>query len=151
MTSSRQRVLFLCIHNSARSQMAEELFRRRCGDRFDVESAGLEPGVLNPLAVEVLMEEGIDISGKETVNVQDVVDSGRSFDYVITVCAQASAERCPVFPGGGTRIHWDFPDPSRFEGEWEERVEQTRTVREQIRRAIEQFCAEHCAVDAGQE
>ena len=127
--------------------MAEELFRLRCGDQFDVESAGLEPGVLNPLAVDALQEEGIDITGKETVDVWDVVRSGRVFAFVITVCDQASAERCPIFPGTTKRLHWDFPDPSGFEGEWEERLEKTREVREQIRGAIEEFCGEHCGVE----
>ena len=150
MLSRKPRVLFLCVHNSARSQMAEELFRLRCGDHFDVESAGLEPGVLNPLAVDVLHEEGINITDKKTVDVWDVVRSGRIFAFVITVCDQASAERCPIFPGTTKRLHWDFPDPSQFEGEWEERLDQTRTVREQIRGAIEEFCGEHCGVEADQ-
>ena len=147
MLIRKPRVLFLCVHNSARSQMAEELLRLRCGDTFEVESAGLEPGVLNPLAVDALREEGIDITGKETIDVWDVVRSGRVFAFVITVCDQASAERCPIFPGTTKRLHWDFPDPSRFEGEWDERLARTREVREQIRGAIEEFCGEYCGVD----
>lgn len=138
-------VLFLCVHNSARSQIAEALFNRMCGEAFQAESAGLEPGQLNPLAVEVLKEEGIDISGKETRDVWNVIQSGQPFAFVITVCDQASAERCPIFPGITTRLHWDFPDPSQFVGTWEERLEQTRAVRERIRKAIGEFCSEYCS------
>lgn len=140
------RILFVCIHNSARSQMAEELLRKQChGDVF-VESAGIEPGGLNPLAVEVLAERGIDISAKSTQSVQSVIDSGRVFDEVITVCDESSAERCPIFPGAVKRTHWSFPDPSAFVGDLEERLVQTRRVCDEIERRIQLWCESNCEV-----
>ena len=132
----KQKVLFVCIHNSARSQMAEELLRKMANDRFEVESAGIEPGALNPLVVEVLKEEGIDISGKKTQKVFDLYKEGRRYGYVITVCDEAGAERCPIFPGVTQRLHWGFTDPSRFEGTREEKLAKVRDVREQIRGRI---------------
>src|SRR6266540_3630197 len=113
---SMKRVLFICIHNSARSQMAEAMMHRECGEAVHVESAGLTPGALSPLAVEVLQEIGIDISGKPTRSVFDVYKSGALFSHVITVCDEASAERCPVFPGVHRKLHWGFADPSTFTG-----------------------------------
>ena len=94
----RNRVLFICIHNSARSQMAEAWLNRICGDQFEAQSAGLEPGALNPLVVEAMAEVGIDISQKGTQRVSDVLESGTVFAYVITVCDESSAEKCPIFP-----------------------------------------------------
>jgi len=134
---SKQRVLFVCIHNSARSQMAEELLRKLAGDRFEVESAGIEPGKLNPVVVDVLKEIGIDITGKKTQAVMDLLKQSKLYTYVITVCDETSAERCPIFPGVTTRLHWGFTDPSRFEGTREEKVVKTRAVREEIRQKIE--------------
>ena len=134
----------MCVHNSARSQMAEALLNEMCGDLFEAESAGLEPGTLNPLAIEAMREIGIDIGGKETRGVLDVIKSGQQFDCVITVCDESSAERCPIFPGGAQRAHWNFPDPSKFRGTWEERLEQTREVRDAIESKIEQFCPSSC-------
>jgi arsenate reductase len=107
----RQKVLFVCIHNSARSQMAEAFLNHLGADRFEAESAGLEPGTLNPLVVAVMREEGIEISGNRTKGVEEFLRQGRRYDVVVTVCDEASAERCPVFPGSGTRLHWGFPDP----------------------------------------
>jgi len=134
----------VCVHNGARSQMAEALLNEMCGDLFEAESAGLEPGTLNPLAIEAMREIGIDIGGKETRGVLDVIKSGQQFDCVITVCDESSAERCPIFPGGAQRAHWNFPDPSKFRGTWEERLEQTREVRDAIESKIEQFCPSSC-------
>jgi len=138
----KKKVLFVCVHNSARSQMAETLLNQMCGEVFEAESAGLEPGTLNPLAVEVLREIGIDIVGKETRAVSDVI--GERFDYVITVCDESSAEQCPLFPGGTTRLHWSLPDPSKFQGSWEEQLKQTRKVRDEIESKIEEFCGPRC-------
>ena len=112
----KKKVLFVCIHNSARSQMAEAFLNQICGDEFEAHSAGLEPGKLNPMVVEAMQEVGIDISGNQTKAVFDIIKSGQMFAYVITVCDEASAERCPVFPGVTTRLHWSFPDPSAFQG-----------------------------------
>lgn len=132
-------VLFLCIHNSARSQMAEAYLKKFGGDEFIVESAGLEAGTLNPLAVEVMKEEGIDLSGNTTREVFDFFRQGKIYHYVITVCDAASAERCPVFPGIFEKIAWDFPDPSKFEGTLEEKLAQTRLVRDLIKAAVLSF------------
>lgn len=141
----KKNVLFVCVHNSARSQIAQELLNRRCGEEFEAQSAGLEPGVLNPLVIEVLREMGIDISGRETRNVFDVYKSGQIFAYVIAVCDGASAQRCPIFPGVTTRLDWSFPDPSTFEGTREEKMQQTRLVRDAIDIKIQAFCAAHCS------
>ena len=135
----KKKVLFVCIHNSARSQIAEALLNRMHGDEFEASSAGLEPGTLNPLAVEVLREEGVDIADKATRGVFDVVKSGELFAYVITVCDGASAERCPIFPGVTTRLHWSFADPSSFTGTWEEKLAKTREVRDAIVAQITQW------------
>jgi len=139
----KKKVLFICVHNSARSQMAAALLNKRCGDFFEAESAGLEPGTLNPLAVEVLREMEIDISKNKTQAVFDVFKSGELFAYVITVCDEAEAEGCPIFPGVTTRLHWSFPDPSKFTGTHEEKIEQTRRVRDNIENQVRRFCAEH--------
>jgi arsenate reductase len=140
----KAKVLFICIHNSARSQMAEAWLNRRCGEFFDVQSAGLEPGSLNPLVIEVMREIGIDISHKKTQAVSDVLKSGETFAYVITVCDETSAEQCPIFPGKTTRLHWAFPDPSALTGSREEKLEQVRKIRDQIRDKIDNWCAEIC-------
>lgn len=133
----KQRVLFVCVHNSARSQMAEELLRKLAGDKFEVESAGIEPGKLNPVVIEVLKEIGMDISHKQTRAVYDCLKSSKVYNYVITVCDETSAERCPIFPGSSRRLHWGFADPSKFEGSWEEKISKTRAIREEIRQKIE--------------
>lgn len=100
MKNVKKRVLFLCTHNSARSQMAAAFLKQAACDRFDVESAGLEPGKLNPLVVTAMKQIGIDISRNETQSVFDLFKRGQRFQYVISVCDEASAERCPIFPGG---------------------------------------------------
>lgn len=133
------KVLFVCIHNSARSQMAEALLKKYGGEMFSVQSAGLEPGILNPLAVEVLKEEGIDITGKKTQSVFDLFKEGNLFHYVITVCDEGNSQRCPIFPGQTSRIRWSFKDPSGFMGTYEENVAQTRAVKEEIKEAVLAF------------
>lgn len=138
----KQKVLFICIHNSARSQMAEELLRKMAGDRFEVASAGLEPGAVNPLVVKALSEEGIDISGKETVSAFDLLKQGRFFTYVVTICDEASAESCPIFPGTRERLHWGFPDPSTFTGSDEEKLERVREIRDAIKEKISGWLSE---------
>lgn len=140
----KKKVLFICVHNSARSQMAAALLNKRCGESFEAESAGLEPGKLNPLAVDVLQEIGIDISKNETRAVFDVFKSGELFAHVITVCDESEAEKCPIFPGVTKRLHWSFPDPSKLTGSNEERLEGTRRIRNQISARIEAWCAEVC-------
>lgn len=136
------KVLFVCVHNSARSQMAEAWLKQLGGDRFEVESAGLEPGTLNPLAVEAMREAGIDISNRQTKSVFDFFRQGRRYHYVVTVCDESQSERCPLFPGATERLHWSFADPSRFAGTHEERLRQTREVRDQIKARIEKWLPE---------
>lgn len=137
-------VLFVCIHNSARSQMAEAFLNQLCSGQFTARSAGLEPGTLNPLVVEVLREIGLDISGNTTKSVAEMLHGGQTFDYVVTVCDEASAERCPVFPGTARRLHWSFPDPSRVVGTREERLQQIREIRDSIRGRIAEWCQTRC-------
>ncbi len=103
-----ERVLFVCIHNSARSQMAEALLNRNCEGAFIAESAGLQPGNLNPVVVEVLRERGIEIAGKRPRSVAEALRSGVQFDYVITVCDEGSAAGCPAVPGAKQKLHWSF-------------------------------------------
>ena len=126
--------------------MAAALLNTMCGDEFEAESAGTEPSTLNPLAIEVMREMGIDINGNETRQVFDIFKSGRLFAYAITVCDEA-AEQCPIFPRV-KMLHWNFPDPSTFEGSWDERVDQTRVVRDAIAKKIEEWCTVECAVIA---
>ena len=138
---TKKKVLFVCVHNSARSQMAEELLRKLAPTRYEVTSAGIEPGKLNPIVVDILKEESIDITGKKTQGVKELIAAGRAFDYIITVCDETSAERCPVFPGQGKRLYWGFPDPSAFDGFFKDRVEKTRAVKDDIKRKIEEWLA----------
>ncbi len=133
------KVLFVCIHNSARSQIAEEILRKISKDKFDIESAGIEPGILNPIVIDVLKEIDIDISDKKTKSVKEIYDKGKSFDYVITVCDESNAERCPIFPNLKEQIHWNFQDPSSFEGTYEEKLNKTRIIRDQIQDKIERW------------
>jgi len=137
----KKRVLFVCVHNSARSQMAEAWLNYLYGDSFYAQSAGLKPGSLNPLAVEVMQEVGIDISYKKTQGVFDLVKVDTFFDYVITVCDKASAEQCPTFSGECERIGWNFADPSAFVGSKEEKLQQTRVIRDSIKEKIESWCS----------
>jgi arsenate reductase (thioredoxin) len=145
----KQKVLFICVHNSARSQMAEAFLKEICGDHFEAHSAGLEPGRLNPLAVEAMREIGIDISQNQTQSVFDVFISGELFTYLVTVCDESSAKRCPIFAGVTTkRLHWNFPDPAALSGTHEERLAGTRKIRDQIRARLEMWCDETCPVEA---
>jgi arsenate reductase len=134
----RATVLFICTHNSARSQMAEGFLRHLSGGAVEVRSAGTEPGALNPLAVQVMAEEGIDISGHHAKSLDAFLQE--PFNYVITVCDDAN-EACPVFPNARSRLHWGFPDPSRVEGTREERLSVFRAIRDAIRARVEQFVA----------
>ena len=122
-------MLFLCTHNSARSQMAEGLLRHLAGERFEVMSAGTVATQVRPLAVRAMDELGIDISGQESTNMARYV--GEPFDYVITVCDEAN-EACPFFPHAAQRLHWSLPDPAAAEGTEEERLEFFRSVRDRV-------------------
>ena len=130
------RVLFLCTHNSARSQMAEALLRLEGGGRFAAFSAGTEPRPVHPLAVQVMKELGVDLSTARPRSVDEFL--GQPFDYVITVCDQA-AERCPVFPGPTTRLHWSFEDPSAATGSEAERLAVFRRVRDGLRERVREL------------
>ncbi len=143
----KKKVLFICVQNSARSQIAAALLNEMCGEFFEAQSAGLEPGTLNPLAVEALQEIGTDISANETQSVFDVFKSGQLFAYAITVCSESETKGCPIFAGVTKRLHWPFADPSQFSGTHEQRLAKTRELLEEIRAQIEDFCEEHCAVE----
>jgi len=129
-------VLFVCTHNASRSQMAEGFLRHLGGDAFEASSAGTEPGELHPLAVEVMAESGIDISGQHAKSVDDFVQ--QRFDYVITVCDDAR-EACPYFPNAASRLHWSIPNPSAAEGTHEERLAVFRTVRDGIKARVKEI------------
>jgi len=128
--TTKKRVLFLCTGNSARSQMAEALLRHYGGDWFEVYSAGIEPKGVNPFALQVLAELGIDAS-HQTSKSLDIYRGKMTFDYLITVCAVAE-KNCPFFPGQGIRLHWPFEDPAAFEGEDEAKRAKFRQIRDQI-------------------
>jgi arsenate reductase (thioredoxin) len=135
----QKRILFVCIHNSARSQMAEAFLKKYGGDRFEVESAGLEPGTLNPIVVEAMKDVGIDISQNKTKSAFDFYKQGKQYDYVVTVCDESQSQRCPIFPGSAQKLHWGFPDPSSFAGTHEQRLRKTKEVRDQIETKIKNW------------
>jgi len=139
MSEMEYRVLFVCIHNSARSQMAEAFLNKYGKDHFIAESAGLEPGKMNPNVVKVMQEKGIDLSQKGTQGVFELFKKGTQYDAVVTVCDEASAEQCPVFPGKGKRIAWSFEDPSSLRGTQEEVLAHTRKIRDQIEQSVRDF------------
>jgi arsenate reductase (thioredoxin) len=147
MTNLKHKILFVCVHNSARSQMAEAFLNKLGAGHFEAESAGLEPGKLNPNVVGIMKEAGVDISTNKTQSVFDLFKQGRQYDAVITVCDGASAETCPVFPGAVKRIGWSFADPSRFNGTQEEILEKTRQVRDEIEKKINEFVKEADSVN----
>jgi arsenate reductase len=136
---NKVKILFVCVHNSARSQMAEAFLNKLAGDKFAAESAGLEPGKLNPMVVEVMKEIDIDISNNQTKDVFDFFKQGKLFDFVISVCDDANAERCPTFPGFTKRLGWSFEDPSSFTGTHDEKLAKTRLVRDSIKAEVENF------------
>jgi arsenate reductase len=132
----RIRVLFVCVHNSGRSQIAEAYLRKMGGDKFEVESAGLEPAEeVNPLVVEVMKEESIDISQNKPKSVFEAFKQGKLYDHVITVCA-ASEGKCPVFPGITKRWNWPFPNPAKVEGSSEEKLNKVREIRDMIKERL---------------
>ncbi len=137
-------VLFVCIHNSARSQMAETFVNARCGDVLRASSAGLERGALNPTVVAAMAEIGYDIAANQTKSVADAAIRERAYDFVVTVCDETSADACPIVPSNGERLHWSFSDPSSFGGTEEERLVRTRAVRDAISARIDAWCAGVC-------
>ena len=125
----KPKVLFLCTHNSARSQMAEGFLRSMAHDRFEAGSAGTEKTSVNPLAIRAMAERGIGINGQTSKKYEDVAQQG--WDYVITVCDDAN-EQCPFVPGSVKRLHWSFEDPSKAVGTEEQRLTVFRRIRDQI-------------------
>ena len=138
MSRSKPRVLFLCVHNSARSQMAEGLLRAIAGERFDVFSAGSEPTRVHPLAVRTMHEQGIDISKQRSKSVDDFADE--RFDYVITLCAE---EVCPIFLNAEKKLHWSLPDPAAVDGSDEEKLEAFRGVTNELSNRLREFASEN--------
>ncbi len=132
----KKKILVLCTGNSCRSQMAEGYLRYLAGDRFEVTSAGLEPSLVNPQAIQVMLEDGVDISHHTSKDVNQFI--GQEFDFIITVCDNAK-ERCPFFPGQAERIHWSFEDPAALKGTEAEILTVFRKVRDQIREGIKDF------------
>ena len=143
MIKEKIKLLFVCIHNSARSQIAEAYLNSFSGDKYFAESAGLEAGKLNPYVVKVMMEEGLDISKNRTKTVNEFLNANKTFDYVITVCDEASGKRCPYFPGNGKRLHWTFEDPSALTGTDEKKQKQIRLIRDEIKTKILDFIKEN--------
>lgn len=135
-------VLFVCVHNSARSQMAEAYLKQMSNGSVVVASAGLEAGKLNPLVIEAMREIGIDISRNTTTSVFDLLRQEKQFDYIITVCDDTAGERCPLFPGKTERLHWAFDDPSQLTGSFEEKMEKIRLIRERIQQRVAWFLEE---------
>ena len=134
-TEDRKKVLFICTHNSARSHMAEGLLRKLHGNRFAVCSAGTDPTEVNPVAIKVMVEVGIDISAHQSKGVEDFLD--QEWDYVVTVCDHAN-ETCPFFPGGKEKIHRGFENPAALTGSEDEKMVAFRRVRDEIKRWIEE-------------
>ena len=134
----KTRVLFVCTHNSARSQMAEGFLRALAGEQFDVESAGTEKTSVNPLAIRAMAERSIDISGHTSKVIDGLMQA--PWDVLVTVCDDAN-ERCPFVPRIPQRLHWSFPDPSRATGTEDERLAMFRLVRDQIESRIREWIA----------
>ena len=133
------RVLFVCVHNSARSQIAEAFFNFYAPPWMRAESAGITPGELNPLAVKVMAEKGIDISHNTTKSAFDLYKQGKTYDYVIAVCEKEAVERCPIFPGRNIRLEWSFPNPAFFTGTDEEKLSAMRKLRDEIEHHVRSF------------
>jgi arsenate reductase len=134
------KILILCTGNSARSQMGEGLLRSLCKGAVEAHSAGTHPSRVNPLAIEVMKEVGIDISGHRSKSLDEF--AGQRFDVVITVCDNAR-ESCPIFPGARERLHWSYPDPAAAEGSPEERLRAFRDVRDDLRQKLRSFLESH--------
>ncbi len=132
----KKNIIFICIHNSARSQMAEAYMKMYYGDEFNCYSAGLEQGKLNPIVIDAMKDDNIDISTNKSKLVNKFLDGKIIFDYIITVCDESSAEKCPYFPGKGKRIHIGFKDPSSLIGSYKEKLQDTIKIRDEIREKI---------------
>ena len=136
-------VLFVCIHNSARSQMAEAYLNTLGKGLFHAESAGLEPGKLNPNVVKVMAQDGIDISMNQTKSTFDMLKKGTRYTYVVTVCDEASGQRCPIFPGVLKTFHWNISDPSALKGDYDTILPDLIRIRDEIKTRVQNFILEY--------
>jgi arsenate reductase len=143
MEKKKKRVLFVCVHNSARSQMAEAFLNKLGGDDFKAESAGFKPSELNSLVIKAMKEVGIDISRNESKSVFELYKKGELFSYVITVCDKSAAKYCPLFPGVNDKIQWSFEDPALFTGTHEEIMNKICNLRDRIRKKVDEFILLH--------
>ena len=145
----KPKVLFICVHNSARSQMAAAFLNQICPDHFEAHSAGLDVGVINPLAIEAMREAGLDISKSRTQTVFDAWRSGMTFTQVIRVCSEAETQKraCPIFPSSTQRLSWPFENPASFQGSHAAKLEQVRIVRDAIEAKIHEWCESVCEVE----
>ena len=134
MKGRKKRVIFVCSHNSCRSQMAEGLLRHYRGERYEIFSAGTSPSRIHPMAIEVMGEKGVDITGQRSKSIDEFL--GLGFDFIVTTCDDAR-DQCPVFPGQGKRLHWDLEDPAEAEGSREEKLEVFRRVRDELEKLIQ--------------
>lgn len=133
----KKKVLFICVHNSGRSQMAEAFLKGMRGDRFEVASAGLDPRPLNPLVIQVMQEVGMDISKNKSQSVFELFKRGNRYDFVITVCKENIEAKCPIFPGFMVkRISWDFDDPAMVQGNPEEQLAKIRKIRDAVEQTV---------------
>lgn len=135
-------VLFVCIHNSARSQMAEAYLNEFGKGLFRAESAGLEPGKLNQNVVKVLALDGIDISQNQTKSTFEMLKKGTRYTYVVTVCDEASGQRCPYFPGSLKTFHWNIEDPSALKGDYEVILPELIRIRDEVKQRVKNFITE---------
>ena len=132
----KKNIIFICIHNSARSQMAEAYMKYFHQKDFNCYSAGLEQGKLNPIVVDAMLMDNIDISQNRSEIIDKYLNSNINFDYIVTVCDQASAQKCPYFPGNGKRIHFGFEDPSSLNGTYKENLKNTILIRDKIKNKV---------------
>ncbi|MDD3393407.1 MAG: arsenate reductase ArsC [Anaerotignum sp.] len=139
MASEKRRILFVCVQNSFRSQIAEAIVNKKYGDRFVAESAGLNIGKINPLAIRVMNEYGIDISNNQVNSVFDFYKEGRFYSYIITVCSREAEKECPVFPGIRKRLNWELENPENITGTEEEKYQKAIEIRDEIERKIDEF------------
>ena len=137
------RVLFVCEHNSARSQMAEAFLKKIGGDVFEVESGGIEAGIINPLIIEVMQEKGYNLQEKTTQTTLNLLKQGKRYDIIITVCSREASEQCPIFPGRALRMNWPFDDPSKVAGDKNTKLETIRKIRDKIEEKIKAFVHEY--------
>ncbi|MBP6491428.1 MAG: arsenate reductase ArsC [Clostridia bacterium] len=141
------KVLFVCVHNAARSQMAEAFLNQLGQGDFSAESAGLEPAPLNPLVVKAMAEIDYDISKNETDSVFDFYKKGHKYNIIVKVCDMESGQKCPIFPLTFKVLDWNLPDPSAFEGSEEEKLNQVRLLRDEIKGLVEDFISGYKDID----